>query len=65
VDQLRDAGYDVADNDLAHLGPTMTEHLNVHGRYYFDLIRTLKPLRPGRSPSRLTGHDSHDPPAQG
>jgi TnpA family transposase len=50
VDQLRDAGYDVADEDVAHLGPTMTEHINVHGRYYFDLTRTPKPLRPVPQP---------------
>jgi hypothetical protein len=49
--QLADqAGFDVADNDLAHLGPTMTEHINVNGRYYFDLTRTPKPLRPTPEP---------------
>jgi hypothetical protein len=28
----------------------MTEHINVHGRYYFDLTRTPKPLRPVPQP---------------
>jgi len=51
ADRLRDAGFDVADDDIAHLGPTMTEHLNVHGRYYFDLTSTPKPLRPAPKPS--------------
>ena len=46
ADRLRAAGFQVADADIAHLGPTMTEHLNVHGRYYFDLTPTPKALRP-------------------
>ncbi len=40
VDELRLAGFEVSDDDVAHLGPTMTEHLNVHGRYHFDLSAT-------------------------
>ena len=50
VDRLRDAGFDIAVDDIAHLGPTMTEHLNVHGRYYFDLTSTPKALRPAPRP---------------
>ena len=45
VDELRLAGFEVSDDDVAHLGPTMTEHLNVHGRYHFDLSATPKALR--------------------
>ena len=35
------------------LGPTMTEHLNVHGRYYFDLTSTPTALRPAPQPSTV------------
>lgn len=45
VDELRLAGFELSDDDVAHLGPTMTEHLNVHGRYHFDLSATPKALR--------------------
>ena len=53
ADRLRAAGFQVADDDIAHLGPTMTEHLNVHGRYYFDLTPTPKALRPAPQPSTV------------
>ncbi len=39
VDQLRSTGLEI-DDDVSHLGPTMTEHTNVHGRYYFNLDQT-------------------------
>ena len=45
VERLRGAGFEVADDDVAHLGPTMTEHLNVHGRYHFDVDGPTKGLR--------------------
>lgn len=45
VEQLRGAGFEVTDDDVAHLGPTMTEHLNVHGRYHFDVDGPTKGLR--------------------
>jgi TnpA family transposase len=46
VPRLRAAGFAIEDADIAHLGPTMTEHLNVHGRYRFDLDGRPKGLRP-------------------
>ncbi len=46
VDELHLAGFEVSDDDVAHVGPTMTEHLNVHGRYHFDLSGAPKALRP-------------------
>ncbi len=46
VPRLRAAGFAIDDADIAHLGPTMTEHLNVHGRYRFDLDGRPKGLRP-------------------
>ena len=64
VDRLRGAGFDIADDDIAHLGPTMTEHLNVNGRYYFDLNGPPKALRPAdpRTPWRaLTAASTSGP----
>ena len=44
VEQLRANGFSVADDDIAHLGPTMCEHTNVHGRYHFNLGQPPKSL---------------------
>jgi len=46
VQALRAAGFDATDADVAHVGPTITEHISVHGRYYYDLDRPAKGLRP-------------------
>ena len=37
INTLKTQGHTINDDDVAYLGPTMTEHLNVHGRYRFDL----------------------------
>jgi hypothetical protein len=37
VEALRAAGFEVGDADVAHVGPTVTERISVHGRYYYDL----------------------------
>jgi hypothetical protein len=50
------AGFDVADEDIAHRGPTMTEHLNVNGRYYFDVNSPPKGLRPAPEPPGNMAH---------
>ena len=51
VEALRAAGFEVDDADVAHVGPTVTEHISVHGRYYYDLDRPPKGLAgPGASP---------------
>jgi TnpA family transposase len=68
VEQLRAAGFEVNDEDVSHLGPTMTEHINVHGRYVFNLDGPPKGLRPvpallqatTRRPS-LLGEVARDP----
>jgi len=67
VEALRGAGFEVDAADVAHVGPTVIEHISVHGRYYYDLDRLPKGkgLRPARrvawSPSpdrpRPTGPD--------
>jgi len=41
-----DENLEVDDADVAHVGPTVTEHISVHGRYYYDLDRLPKGLRP-------------------
>jgi hypothetical protein len=43
--QLRTAGLGIDDDDVSHLGPTMTENINVHGRYHFNLEQAPKGLR--------------------
>ncbi len=45
VEQLRTTGFQIDDDDVSHLGPTMTEHINVHGRYHFNLDQAPKGLR--------------------
>ena len=45
VEQLRSTGLEIDDDDVSHLGPTMTEHINVHGRYHFNLDQAPKGLR--------------------
>jgi TnpA family transposase len=56
VEQLRAAGHPVDDADLAHLGPTITEHINFHGRYRFDLDGPPKGLRPVPKLPQTTAH---------
>ena len=50
VEALRGAGFEVDAADVAHVGPTVIEHISVHGRYYYDLDRLPKGkgLRPAR-----------------
>lgn len=52
VEQLRLEGYPVDDEDLKHIWPTRSEHLNVHGRYQFNIdeIRKSRKLRKLRKP---------------
>lgn len=46
VHRLRAAGFPIDDADVSHAGPTMSEHILVHGRYHYDLNRPPKELRP-------------------
>ncbi len=56
IRQLRDEGYEVSDQDLTHLSPTLYEHINPYGKYSFDASRPLDStvLRPLRQPSSST-----------
>ena len=42
------------DNDLAHIWPTRYAHINVYGKYHFNLdeARRRQGLRPLRQPGR-------------
>jgi hypothetical protein len=46
VHRLRAAGFPIDDADVCHAGPTMNEHILVHGRYHYDLNRPPQELRP-------------------
>ena|ERR1700752_2568194 len=50
VAQLKRAGYPVNESDLAHIWPSRYEHINVYGRYHFNIeeARRRKGLRPLR-----------------
>jgi hypothetical protein len=47
VKQLRREGWEVTDDQLARVSPTMSRHLNPYGEYSFDLapLPGLRPLR--------------------
>lgn len=53
VQQLRQEGHSVDDEDLKHIWPTRHTHINVYGQYHFDKKRLRKkhPLRALRNPS--------------
>ncbi len=52
VEQLKAEGYHVHDEDLKHIWPTRFEHINVYGRYQFNIddIRKNRELRNLRQP---------------
>ena len=55
MEQLRQEGYPVQDSDLAHIWPTRYAHINVYGKYHFNLdeARWRQGLRPLRQPGRM------------
>jgi TnpA family transposase len=52
VEQLKQEGYPVQDSDLAHVWPTRYAHVNVYGKYHFNIeeARGRRGLRPLRQP---------------
>jgi hypothetical protein len=54
VEQLKQEGYPVHESDLAHVWPTRYAHLNVYGKYHFNVeaVRGRKGLRPLRQPGQ-------------
>ena len=53
VAQLKREGSPIQESDLAHIWPTRYEHINVYGRYHFNIeeARRRKGLRPLRQSS--------------
>ena len=54
LEQLKREGYQVKDEDVEHLSPARSEHINVYGRYYFNVEEGLqrKGLRELRKPHK-------------
>ena len=54
VEQLKHEGTPVQDSDLAHVWPTRYAHINMYGKYHFNLeeVHGRKGLRPLRPPGR-------------
>lgn len=50
VQQLREEGFDVRDEDVARLSPFVRHHINMLGRYSFQLPDLPGDLRPLREP---------------
>lgn len=50
LDDLRKEGYEVCEEDIAHISPCRFDHINKHGRYNFKVEEELnrKGLRPLR-----------------
>jgi hypothetical protein len=51
LDYLKQAGYEINEEDIAHLSPARFEHINPYGKYRFNLAENqnrqgLRPLRP-------------------
>ena len=44
VEQLKQEGYPVQESDLAHIWPTRYAHINVYGKYHFNLdeVRSVR-----------------------
>lgn len=54
LDQLKNEGYEVKDEDIEHLSPARSAHINVYGKYYFNVEEGLrrKGLRELRKPEK-------------
>lgn len=56
VKQPRSDGFDVQDEDVARLSPFVRHHINVLGRYSFQLCEPPEGLRPLRD-KKATGEE--------
>jgi len=50
---LKEIGHAFDEADVSHLSPLLSEHINIHGTYHFDLAAPdrregLRPLRTSR-----------------
>lgn len=55
LNQLRNEGYDLNEEDIKHLSPARSEHINMYGKYYFNVEEGLKrkELRELRKPEKF------------
>ena len=53
IEQLKSEGYELNEDDVKHLSPARSEHINMYGKYYFNIEEELqrKGLRELRKPS--------------
>lgn len=53
LDQLKSEGYEINEDDVKNLSPARSEHINMYGKYYFNVEEGLKrkELRELRKPS--------------
>ncbi len=53
LDQLKSEGHEINEDDIRHLSPARSEHINMYGKYYFNVEEALKRkgLRELRKPS--------------
>ncbi len=51
VEQLKNEGYQISDEDISHVSPCRFEHINKYGHYNFDIEKEMrrKYLRPFRN----------------
>lgn len=54
LEQLRSEGYEFSEDEVRNLSPARTEHINVYGKYYFNVEEGLqrKGLRELRRPDK-------------
>jgi len=54
IEQLKQEGTPVQDSDLAHVWPTRYAHINMYGKYHFNVeeAQGRQGLRPLQSPRR-------------
>src|SRR6266536_5380156 len=60
LEQLREQGYPVADEDAARLSPFQDAHIDVHGRYSFAPPSLAGGLRPLRDPAASLDDDEEE-----
>ncbi|MGI8468431.1 MAG: Tn3 family transposase [Pyrinomonadaceae bacterium] len=54
LEQLKSEGHEISEDDVKHLAPARSEHINVYGKYYFNIEEGLKRqgLRELRQPAK-------------
>lgn len=53
LEELKNSGYEFSEDDVKSLSPARSEHINMYGKYYFNIEEVLKRkgLRELRKPS--------------